>query len=97
MELRRILEQDKIAEESLVGDWFAIDPDLQGMNIGIVVWYHIYKRLSSLSWRHIFGIINSPVSLKLVYKFHAVVVADVTLEEAPFKGKKFYLARTDIQ
>ena len=49
MELRRILEQDKIAEESLVGDWFAIDPDLQGMNIGIVVWYHLYKCLSSMS------------------------------------------------
>ena len=83
--------------QSVMCEWFAIDPEFEGKDMGLVMWYHSCKLLHELGWRYSYGVSSNPASLRLCYMFFAEVIADVTIPYGPLEGKQLQLTRIDIK
>ena len=96
-DLSRILTEKNEMEKGLMCEWLVIDPDYKKKEVGALVLYLSYKIYIKLGWRYFYGMSTNPTSLNLLRTLTGQVLSEVTLEEEPFKGRKFQIIRVDIE
>lgn len=62
-------------DQSTMYDWFVIDPDYKGNDIGTRMWYAIYRHFVKNGLLNAFGISTNPVAAMLCSKFNGEIAS----------------------
>ena len=96
-DLSRILTERNEMDKAVMSEWLVVDPDYEKKEVGSLVFFLAGNMLAELGWGSVYGMSTNPVSLKMTRNFTGEVLSEVTLEEEPFKGRKFQIIRVDIE